>query len=537
MDRCQALTKKKLQCTRPVNNNLYCWQHRNYRDPAPVNAQLSEAVQNFGSLSLNASPSSSQVQIATPSLSRPLQPNGPPRVEPPRVSPAVVRPPRPNSPPRVDSPIVRPPRPNSPPRVSPPVVRPPRPNSPPRVDPPIVRPPRPNSPPAVAPPQIRIHNTQANHRPHRLSLKDLMINLEDEELSTVGSYDELLNRLIVAQSRGRTSYVDLMGGRYRSLDRDQQHVFYRYGQVVPNRKGPLVMGEGELQLERQPSDPPRIILKTKIHPQYKIVEPINDPGKFETRCKGVYLTDPVTLEDLDEMGDPNMIYVDGEQRCYYLPSIIASWEQGLCMYDSESRRVVPSYPRDVHGEFLDPSLVVSVYRTAISRGIDKKEYPMMHLLVENSNFLNDVYRFIQEYERLTQEYDHIHRLHPEDQGLWNRRDLLAYDLLVQIYERYNLKFNGGRKYTNIRSGPGRNGTQIFYQATLVSFLLFHNYNPVAESGDDGNPQNLRWVQGARAETYASPVFQINKRGVKTIIGYEQINLARAFVQEPLPLQG
>ena len=364
-----------------------------------------------------------------------------------------------------------------------------------------------------------------------------MITLEDAELSTLGSYDELLNRLTESQFRGNIAYVDLIGNGYRNLAPDRRDVLYRYGQEVPNRKRSLVMGEGELQIERQPSDPPRVVLRAQTNPQYKIVEPIKDNVKFEARCRGVYLTDPVTLEDLDDLGDPDLVYVDGEQRCYYLPNILASWEQGFCMYDSESRRVVPSYPRDVHGEFLDPSVIVSVYRTAIARGVDKKEYPMMHLLVENSNFLLDVYRFIQEYDQLTQEYDQISQLHPEDQGLWNRRDLLAYDLLDKVYKRYSLRFNGARKYTNIVSGPGRNGTQIFYQAILVAFLLSHDYHPIAESGEDGNPQNLRWVHGIRAETYASPVFQINKRGIKTIVGYEQVDLARAFVQAPLPLGG
>lgn len=131
----------------------------------------------------------------------------------------------------------------------------------------------------------------------------------------------------------------------------------------------------------------------------------------------------------------------------------------------------------MHGQYLHPLVIVGVYNTAYHRGLNYKEYPLLGLLVENSDLLHDIWRFINDYQHLIIKYDRLHKLYSEDLGLWNRRDLLAGDLLDRLYQRYNLPNYGTRKYScsSIASGPGNNGTQIFYQPLLLIFFLTKGY--------------------------------------------------------------
>lgn len=247
----------------------------------------------------------------------------------------------------------------------------------------------------------------------------------------------------------------------------------QYGQSL--QRG--VLGEKEYVLERQPYD-----LELELEHQMKVATEIapmlQTSDRLEYLCKPVYLTDPVTLEDLTEIRDLQQIYVDQSQRCFYIPTILAMWEAGFSSYDHVSNRIVPSYPKDVHGKYLHPITIVGVYQTARHRGLDITPYPLLGLLVEHNDLLLDISRFIKGYRRITTKYDKLHQLHPADLGIWNRRDLLAGTLLEEIYDRYDLQLHGTRKYDHysIPSGPGDNGTQIYYQPLLIALFLRHGYN-------------------------------------------------------------
>jgi hypothetical protein len=203
-------------------------------------------------------------------------------------------------------------------------------------------------------------------------------------LSARGTYDEQLIRLTESRTRGNNPYMDLTGHRY--VLNGSRTQFYKYGQEVNG----LIMGEGTLKIERQPYDVRHVALRDQIIPKYKIVQEIDNNPKLEIKCQGVYLTDPINLENLDQIGDSRMIYADSDRKCYYIPTILSMWEESLAMYDYQSSRIMPSYPRDVHGEYVEPTVIVSVYRTAISRGVSVKQYPLIHILVDNSDILLDI---------------------------------------------------------------------------------------------------------------------------------------------------
>jgi len=318
----------------------------------------------------------------------------------------------------------------------------------------------------------------------------LYVYLRDRNFATSGDDLELYHRIIEIQRRGSTPYRLLTMGRLLSRkgnyieqetvsnDRGKKGStmevrMLRYGQSLDRG----VLGEKEYVLERQPYDL-ELELEHQMQVATEIAPMLTDSTQLEYLCKPVYLTDPVTLEALTDIQDLQQLYVDQSQRCFYIPTILAMWEADFSSYDHVSNRIVPSYPKDVHGKYLHPITIVGVYHTARHRGLDVSGYPLLGLLVEHNDLLLDISRFIRGYRRITVKYDKLHQLYPQDLGIWNRRDLLAGTLLEEIYDRYKLPVYGSRKYDHysIPSGPGSNGTQIYYQPLLISFFLRHGYN-------------------------------------------------------------
>jgi hypothetical protein len=323
------------------------------------------------------------------------------------------------------------------------------------------------------------------------SIKDIINLLKSRGLSTVGTTTDLYNRSVESLKRGIRPYVNIAGEEMidsRGTCRRNGVTYLQYGQQL----GKHIVGEGICRLERQSYDP-TIALGTRMMSPTSLIPVMPVDTDLNVVCKTAYLTDPITLGDLTEIADQEMIYVDQDKRCYYLPSILSLWEQGFNLYDSDSKRIVPSYPQDIHGKYLHPITILSVYRTAISRGIRVSDYPLLDLLNKNSDFLHDLARFIREYARITKEYDQLSLKYPDDLGLWNRRDLLAYSLLMDVYLRYHLTFNGARKYVDVPSGPGRNGTQIFYQPLLVAFFLSKRYWPNCSNYNGKDFIEVKWL--------------------------------------------
>lgn len=346
-------------------------------------------------------------------------------------------------------------------------------------------------------------------------------------LSIRGTSFQVRDRVTESIKRGRVPYIDIIGESRKITSR----AVLEYGQEVNG----LVMGEGELRIERQTYDP-----DPKLRPmaRVKLDVPITVDRNidFSNYCLPLYRQDPITQEDLSEISDLKMIYADSKKRCYYIPSILLMWESCFTLYDSNSNRVMPSYPKDIHGGLMEPSSILGIYNTAKDRAIDLSPYPLLREFLSYELLVYDVYRFINQYEELVTCYDRLARSHPEDQGLWNRRDLLAYDLLRQLYRRHHIFFNGCRKYTNIKSGPGRNGTQIFYQAILTAFFVSENYGLTFDVDDKGDPQEVKWVYDRKNHNiYAKPSYRINSQGDRYLDDYNNIDLSRDFVINSLPL--
>jgi hypothetical protein len=360
-----------------------------------------------------------------------------------------------------------------------------------------------------------------------LTYNKIITYAKTRKLSLNGGTVNVRNRVMESIRRGRVHYVDIIGN-FHKVSKDK---LLQYGQEING----LIMGEGELQIERQVYDPNPKLMSRSALKLVRIV-PIDCNVNLSSYCLPMYRQDPLTQEDLSEISDLQMIYADSNKRCYYLPSILSIWENSFTFYDTTSCRVVPSYPKDIHGGYMDPSTVILVYHTARARGMDLSPYPLLNLLVSNEGVMYDLYRFINQYEELVIYYDRLAKSYREDLGLWNRRDLLAYDLIRQLYTRHNIPFNGCRKYTNIKSGPGRNGTQIFYQAILVAFFISKNYGITFDVDDTGNPQELKWIYDRKNhDLFAKPLYQINTQGNQYVYDYQTFDLIRPFVSNPLPI--
>ena len=369
--------------------------------------------------------------------------------------------------------------------------------------------------------------TSASTESPQLTEKDVLRIAMSRNLCVKGRGSQIRDRVTESLRRGRVPYIDIIGGARRVAPSRG----LEYGQEVNE----LVMGEGELQIERQTYDPnPKLMSIARVKFDVPV---IIDPNiDFSNYCLALYRQDPITQEDLSEISDVKMIYADSKKRCYYIPSMLSMWESSFTLYDSNSNRVMPSYPKDIHGGLMEPSSILGIYKTAKDREIDLSPYPLLRLFTSESTLLYDVYRFINQYEELVTCYDRLASSHPEDLGLWNRRDLLAYELLKQLYGRHSIPFNGCRKYTNIKSGPGRNGTQIFYQAILIAFFVSRNYGLTFGVDEKGDPQEVKWIHDRKNHNiYAKPSYRINSRGDRYLDDYNSIDLTRDFVTNSLPL--
>ena len=369
--------------------------------------------------------------------------------------------------------------------------------------------------------------TSASTDPPRLTDKEVLRIARSRNLSLKGTSSQIRDRVAESLKRGRVPYIDIVGGaRKIAPSRGLE-----YGQEVND----LVMGEGELRIERQTYDPdPKLMPTARV--KFDVPVTIDPKIDFSNYCLPLYRQDPITQEDLSEISDLKMIYADSKKRCYYMPSILSMWESSFTLYDSNSTRVMPSYPKDIHGGLMEPSSILGIYKTAKDREIDLSPYPLLRLFTLQGSLLYDVYRFINQYDELVTCYDRLARSHPEDLGLWNRRDLLAHELLRQLYGRHRIPFNGCRKYTNIKSGPGRNGTQIFYQAILIAFFVSEDYGITFGVDDKGDPEEVKWIHDRKNHNiYAKPSYRINSRGDRYLDDYNNIDLARDFVTNSLPL--
>lgn len=365
----------------------------------------------------------------------------------------------------------------------------------------------------------------------------------------------LRSRLDAFFHRPAGPYLDLSGNRYYNENYSRSTAKpLHYGEFYyhPYNGSCRILGERDLNLERQSYDPvfPRVICQ-------KLEVQISDTKEYinhKERVLDSYKMDLVTFCELSELDDPDMIYLDVSGRAYYLHSILGRWEAGFSIYDKECGRIVPQYPLDFNNEPMHPQLVRNIYGTykhrILSQGLlsgrrgtsgvpedqlrlqeprnttktrgfgcpvtestviesprsplakreegsrgsmNPREYPLLEVLCCHNNLLEDLYQFIVGYKEIRRKYDNVTELYPEDEGLANRRDLMAIQALKQLYERQRLENYGYRKYASYTSTNGANGTQVFYQYVLCSLFMTTGYRPAIDTqDDDGLPVNLRW---------------------------------------------
>ena len=320
----------------------------------------------------------------------------------------------------------------------------------------------------------------------------------------------LRSRLDAFFHRPAGPYLDLSGNKYYNENNSgsaPRPLYYGEFYYHPYNGSCRVLGEADLNLERQSYDP---IFSSGV--SEKLEAQISETKEYANNKERVldsYKMDLVTFCELSELDDPDMIYLDVSGRAYYLHSILGRWEAGFSIYDKECGRVVPQYPLDFNNEPMHPQLVRNIYstyqdrvknaepRTASSLGIETpwgpKGYPLIGVLCRHGNLLEDVYGFIVGYTEIRRKYDSLTQLYPEDEGLANRRDLMAIQALKAVYERQKLENFGYRKYASYTSTNGANGTQVFYQYVLCSLFMAAGYRPAIDTqDDDGLPVNLRW---------------------------------------------
>jgi hypothetical protein len=328
----------------------------------------------------------------------------------------------------------------------------------------------------------------------------LLHNDLDDVLSQIDriiAYRRMRSRLDAFFHRPLGEYIDISGNRYYNTQKSKKKAL-EYGQIYyhPYNQCWRILGERDLDLERKNYDP---VFQTTV--LIKLEAQICDIKEYVNHKEKIldcYKMDLVTFCDLNDLEDPEMIYMDVTGRAYYLPSILGRWEAGFSIYDKEAARIVPQYPLDFNNEAMEPQLARNIYATYQDRIRDQTrkdslQYPLVRLLFGYDNLLEELYQFIIGYRQIRKHYDQLGNLYPEDEGLANRRDIMAIQALKELYVRQNLPNFGYRKYATYTSTNGANGTQIFYQHVLSGLFWKLGYRPVIDTqDDDGLPVNLRW---------------------------------------------
>jgi len=241
-----------------------------------------------------------------------------------------------------------------------------------------------------------------------------------------------------------------------------------------------------------PNDP--VDLYTFLIPNRNLklekVYPPPSSKKDIQKCKGIYENDPVSLTDFSEYEkeEYNDIYIDG-QRCFSLTSILHKMEMGFVAFDPQTKRVLPLYPSDFSNHPFPPHVFRSIVLTSIKRGLRvKRDYPIVYTFYnEHTNLLEAIYTYINQYRELTNQFIKV-----SDPYAAVRRDLIAIGWMKQIYEQFGIYNVGYRKYTNIESTNSHGGTQIFYQAILLSYLLSFPF-VLRKKGDVDEETDYYWA--------------------------------------------
>ena len=266
-------------------------------------------------------------------------------------------------------------------------------------------------------------------------------------------------------------FVDLAGndwGGYR-LNHEYVPVGHQFG------KGEFDVRRHRTDLVLNPFDS-NSVTNDYLPSGYDSTQPIQFPKDFtaDKYCSKDYQTDIITLDSMDDLYKQKHGSVGWtpQKRCWNLGTLISFWNSALATFDPQSARVVPQYPKDpnTRDRLMTPYEIVNMYQ----RAVDTKEWSPksstpIDLLISTDGLIEDLYRFLMAYDRLTIYYATADPS-KDEQAKWNRRDLQALNWLRHLYVKYKIDKNSGyRRFTDIASG--KNSPEISLSCFLTALLI------------------------------------------------------------------
>jgi hypothetical protein len=282
-----------------------------------------------------------------------------------------------------------------------------------------------------------------------------------------------------------STYIDI-GGKYVG----QKGGPYVYGKYTKKDN----VGQGESMVARQPYDPdikfPFTTTRLTL-PEFVPGRTANTIPDFVTNidkyCLSGNQTD-ITGDDIVDIPDKSQIYVGQNKTCFVFESIFSRFELSFGLFDNQSSRVTPMYPCDYNNTPIHPQILRDMRRVYPNVGFEKK-YPALHILLQSGKFLDNIYTFLELTRQLITAFNKVSDDHPNDAGVWNRRDIIAGTWLSMICSLAGIDDSGFRKYTDIPSSPGTNGSQFFYTCAMTAYLI--KYMNVFDRGSG----DLAWQYG------------------------------------------
>ena len=281
------------------------------------------------------------------------------------------------------------------------------------------------------------------------------------------------------------------------------------------------------KLKRGKTDIPLSELNKNIIKIYRVPNIIKPQKEVDlNKIDSIYQQSIITFETVDEIfkDDPDNIIVIG-RKAYILDEIIPAWIAGFSLFDCQSRRVKPQYPKDLVGNFVKPNEIHIVLATALKKPELKKMIEISPLQIFFDYKLTiDLYNTAIRLRNIESYYSKQKTI---DEETWNRRDLLAGMLINELYLKYNslvvMNSKGYRIYTDIISD--KNGYQVFLSCFLTrmfvkkhTLLRFENslrWVTLEYLLSLSKKDLLEYIEGSTIKQFITPTS--TKKEIKTVL--------------------
>ena len=281
------------------------------------------------------------------------------------------------------------------------------------------------------------------------------------------------------------------------------------------------------KLKRGKTDIPLSELNKNIIKIYKVPNIIKPQKEVDlNKIDSIYQQSIITFETVDEIfkDDPDNIIVIG-RKAYILDEIIPAWIAGFSLFDCQSRRVKPQYPKDLVGNFVKPNEIHIVLAATLKKPELKKMIEISPLQIFFDYKLTiDLYNTAIRLRNIESYYSKQKTI---DEETWNRRDLLAGMLINELYLKYNslvvMNSKGYRIYTDIISD--KNGYQVFLSCFLTrmfvkkhTLLRFENslrWVTLEYLLSLSKKDLLEYIEGSTIKQFITPTS--TKKEIKTVL--------------------